>query len=219
VQVLARERRPPLLLAAVLCVPCWAYSVRAASVMHHGDGLLALFVMWAAMMAGMMIPPELPNVLQVARGTADAARFMAGSFAPWVLFSLGAATLQSRLTQAGLLDHEMALNHPVAGALLLGVAGFLQLSPLKRACLLRCRDLPQASGGAAFFCGIRSGALAVGSCGVLMLVLFVSGVMSLPAMLLLTLLLVLERVLPLHLRISDAAGLLLFASAAARLWT
>jgi predicted metal-binding membrane protein len=218
VVTLQRQQRLPLALAAAVCVPCWLYSLRAAQGMHHGDGLLALFVMWAVMMAGMMIPPELPNVLQVARGTRDAALFLSGSLAPWVLFSFCAAALQSRLTAAGLLDHEMALLHPLAAALLLGLAGFLQLSPLKRACLLRCRNLPAAAGTAALASGLRSGLVSVGSCGVLMLVLFVSGVMSLPAMILLTLLLVLERLLPLGWRLSDAAGVLLFACAAARLW-
>src|ERR1700759_1285649 len=115
---LRRQRLP--IVALALCVPCWAYSVRAASAMHHGDGVFALFVMWAVMMAGMMIPPELPNVRQVARGPRDAALFWSGSLAPWVLFSFCAAALQSWLTAAGLLDHQMALRHPLSAALLLG---------------------------------------------------------------------------------------------------
>src|SRR4051812_3146234 len=191
-----REQRLPFALALGLCLPCWAYSFRAAGAMHHGDGVWALFAMWAVMMVGMMIPPELPNLLLVARGGRDAALFLAGSLAPWVLFIVGAAALQARLFSAGLLNHEMALQHPVAGALLLCIAGVLQLSPLKRACLLRCRGLVSAEGAGALRTGLRSGLVSVGSCGVLMLVLFATGVMSLPAMALLTLLLVLERLVP-----------------------
>jgi predicted metal-binding membrane protein len=78
---------------------------------------------------------------------------------------------------------------------------------LKRRCLQGCREA--ASRG-----GLRAGLVSVGSCGLLMLVLFVTGVMSVPAMALLTALLVLERVLPPRSHISSfaGAGLLLFAA-------
>ena len=71
-------------------------------------------------------------------------------------------------------------------------------------------------GGAAVFAGLASGLVSIGSCGVLMLVLFVTGVMSVPAMAALTALLVLERVLPAWLPVSQVAGALLLSASALR---
>ncbi len=204
------EQRGLFVLLAALCVAGWGFSLRMATSMHHGAGIAALFVMWAAMMVGMMIPPEAPALLQLARArrsTLQAAASLTGFLLPWIAFSLAAAALQSALAAAGLLDHTMATtSSALAGALALA-AGLVQLSPLKRACLDRCRA-PLES-GPAFVGGLRSSALSLGSCGVLMLVLFATGVMSVPAMALLTLLLLLERWLPRSWPVSTFAGALL----------
>jgi predicted metal-binding membrane protein len=71
---------------------------------------------------------------------------------------------------------------------------------------LRCRRLPTPAAGPALTQGLLSGLVSVGSCGVLMLVLFVAGVMSAAAMVALTALLVLERVAPARLPVSGLAG-------------
>ncbi|MGZ6125142.1 MAG: copper chaperone, partial [Myxococcales bacterium] len=118
--------------------------------------------------------------------------------------------------EAGLIDHGMALVGRVAPAAVLAAAGLCQLSPLKRACLRRCRNAGKAA-RPALLSGVWSGLVSVGSCGVLMLVLFVTGVMSIPAMALLTALLVLERLLPPRLPVSTMAGIVLLGGAAWRL--
>ena len=68
------------------------------------------------------------------------------------------------------------------------LAGLVQLSPFKRACLDRCRapltDCMHPWRVA--LDGLRRGALSLGSCGLLMLVLSVAGVMSAFAMIALT---------------------------------
>ena len=206
------EQRGLFLLLLALCAVGWGFSLRMAASMHHGAGLAALFVMWAAMMVGMMVPPEAPALLQLARARRsplEAAASLAGFLLPWIGFSFAAAALQSSLAAAGLLDHAMAATSTTLAGALAIAAGVLQLSPIKQVCLDRCRAPLEE--GPAFVGGLRSSALSIGSCGVLMLVLFATGVMSVPAMVLLTLLLVLERWLPRSWPVSTVAGALLVA--------
>ncbi len=158
--------------------------------MHHA-GLMPLFLMWAAMMVGMMVPAEAPSLWKLARGR-GAAAFLAGFLLPWIAFSFAAALLQEALFVA---------------------AGALQLTPWKRACLERCREAP-ARGSVS--CGLRAGALSVVSCGVLMLVPLAAGGMSLLPMALLTALLLLERLAPLRWPVSSVSAVLFAASG---IWT
>lgn len=223
-----RERRVLVAALATASLVCWIWTARMAAQMagphghahhhHQAAGLLALFAMWAVMMAGMMIPPEVPTVLEVARARRErlgrsplpaAATFLSGYLLPWTLFSLAAAWLQLRLHALDLLGPDMATSSRGLSAAVLLAAGAIQLSPLKRACLERCRAPPSSGGGPAlesFAGGLRTSAISIASCGTLMLVLFVTGVMSLPWMALLTVLLVLERVAPRSLRISAVTG-------------
>jgi len=223
-----RDRRALLALLGGASVACWAWTARMAAPpegghLHvHGVGLLPLFVMWAVMMIGMMIPIEAPVVLELARvwrrrlgrsPLPGSAAFLGGYLLPWIAFSLGAAALQSRLQALGLMDHGMATSSRPLSAALLVAAGAVQLSPLKRACLDRCRapELVDAGGraGAAFAGGLRYSAIAMASCGLLMLVLFVTGVMNLAWMVLLTLLLLVEKVAPAGWPLPAAIGALL----------
>jgi predicted metal-binding membrane protein len=169
------------------------------------------------MMVAMMLPPEAPFLLRLARirrerlGRAplpDTGAFLAGFLAPWIAFSLGAAWLHARLQAAGLVDHGAAVNDRALAAGLLVVAGAVQLSPLKRACLERCRVSPPQAAAGSFGRGVRWSALSIASCGLLMLVPLVTG-MSLGWMVLLTLLLFAERVAPLQWKVSGFAGALL----------
>lgn len=211
---LSREQLALALAAVAASALCWAWALHAAGGMHHGASVWPLFAMWAVMMAGMMIPPELPNAIQL--GGARFVAFLAGYLAPWLAFSFAAAAAHAALHEAGLIDHGMALVGRAAPAAVLAAAGLSQLSPLKRACLRRCRRIGEAA-RPALFSGASSGLVSVGSCGVLMLVLFVTGVMSVPAMALLTALLVLERLLPPRLPVSAMAGIVLLGGAAWRL--
>ena len=211
---LSREQLALALAAVAASALCWAWSLHAAAAMHHGASVWPLFTMWAVMMAGMMIPPEVPNAIQLSGARFVA--FLGGYLAPWLAFSFAAAAAHAALHEAGLIDHGMALVGRAAPAAVLAAAGLCQLSPLKRACLRRCRDAGKAA-RPALLSGASSGLVSVGSCGVLMLVLFVTGVMSVAAMALLTALLVLERLLPPRLPVSAMAGIVLLGGAAWRL--
>jgi predicted metal-binding membrane protein len=107
-----------------------------------------------------------------------------------------------QLHAAGLLDHESGgLTNPWLAAALLVAVGALQFTPLKRAC--RERPLEGSING-----GLRAAAVSMASCGALMLVPFATGMGLLP-MVLVTALLVAERLAPRQWPVSSLAGALL----------
>ncbi len=168
--------------------------------------------MWAVMMVAMMVPSAAPTVLlygQVHRRSVDSGKppptagFLAGYLTCWTLFAFLAATLQLELQRRALASPiAMALTSREARAGLLIAAGLYQLSPLKDACLGRCRSpaqflaryyRPGASG--ALRLGLIHGTYCVGCCWLLMALLFVGGVMNLIWVAALTLLIAAEKLL------------------------
>jgi predicted metal-binding membrane protein len=185
----------------------WGWSLQIAEARHHGLPLWARLLMWTTMMVGMMIPPEAPTLVRLARAESSgrwravgsASALLGGYLAVWAVASAGLALLDARLGAWGLMTHEMASRSTPLNVAILVAAGLLQLSPWKSACLERCRSIPRelAQGGRApFGSGLRHGMASVSSCGVLMLVLLVVGAMNWVAMLVLTALLVAERLAP-----------------------
>ena len=161
-----------------------------------GPGVAALFAMWAAMMAAMMLPSAAPAIAlygglvrkHAERGSTLPAVgiFVAGYLLAWTAFSAAAALLQAALQHFMLLDGMMASSNEALSAALLAAAGLYQLTPLKDRCLSKCREpvaffmtrwRPGALG--ALGMGMSHGAYCVGCCAVLMLVLFAVGVMNL----------------------------------------
>ena len=187
---------------------------------------LAMFVMWVAMMAAMMVPASAPMIAMVAtigRNRRDRAApyaptavFVAGYLAVWSGFSALATLAQWALEQAGVLDATMAGASPVfVGAVLLS-AGLYQMTPLKARCLSQCRSplgfltMNWREGMAgAFGLGARHGAFCVGCCWALMLLLFAAGVMNVFAIAALTALVLAERLLPWGERLARAVGIAL----------
>jgi predicted metal-binding membrane protein len=157
---------------------------------------LMMFVMWAVMMAAMMIPSAAPMILLHAAilrkrndgqpsGGATCA-FAAGYLAVWIGFSALATGTQWGLEQAALLSPMMASTSPYLGAALLIAAGLYQMTNLKEVCLKHCRspihfisDHWRKGTGGAFRMGLDHGVYCVGCCWVLMALLFVGGVMNL----------------------------------------
>lgn len=182
-------------LAAVALL-AWAYLVHHAAMpmVYDGADFALLALMWVVMMAAMMLPSVAPAVLvhaEVSRRVAAASTarnvaFVAGYAVAWSAFALGAAALQLWLASLGLLSPDMRSASPLFGAALLAVAGAWQLTPMKEACLRRCRMPLQfvaehwrdGSTGALRM-GLWHGGYCVGCCGALMALLFVGGVMNL----------------------------------------
>jgi len=172
-----------------------------------------VFAMWSVMMAGMMLPSATPAVLifaRVARSGPQPERpvlraylFAAGYLAVWTAFSAAATAVQALLARLALVTPMMESASPYMAAAILAVAGAYQWSPAKRACLARCRTpvsfiverwRPGALG--AFRLGVAHGVYCVGCCWALMLLLFAGGVMSLAVIAALSLLVLLEKVVP-----------------------
>jgi predicted metal-binding membrane protein len=186
--------------------------------------LLAIWSMWAVMMAAMMLPSAMPMVLtfvNLSRAGGDIARgrsFVAAYLAVWFVFSAGATAAQWVLQFKGWVDPMILSTSSLLTAALLLIAGVYQFSPLKRMCLSRCRTpmgfllgewRPGVHG--AFVMGARHGLLCVGCCWALMALLFVGGVMNLAWVAALAIAVALEKLLPRGERLAAALGIVLIA--------
>jgi predicted metal-binding membrane protein len=188
--------------------------------------VVLLFVMWAVMMIAMMVPAAAPMVLTFAmvqrkrqeqdRATVPTAVFLLGYALVWTAYAAAAALAQWRLHEAGFLSAAMASTSTRLGGVLLVVAGVFQWTPLKQACLAKCRSplsfvmTEWREGGAgAFVMGMRHGAYCVACCWALMALLFVAGVMNLLWIAGLAIVVLAERVLPGGAAVSRIVGVLL----------
>lgn len=211
----------------------------ATRVSALSPGKLGLIVaMWWTMMIAMMAPSATPAILLYAavfrRATADSpvqprlaptGAFAAGYLIVWLAFSLAAAALQALLaTQGSLSATMMGSQSRWLSAAILGVAGFYELSRLKRSCLSKCRSpamfmsrnwRPGTSGAVRL--GVLHGAYCVGCCWALMALLFVGGVMDVVWIAALTLLVAAEKLIRVGPQLSQVIGFILVAWATATL--
>ena len=173
--------------------------------------LMAL--MWWIMMVGMMVPSAAPMILLFAMITRKQARdenpglrialFTAAYLLIWSAFSVAATLAQWALTEAALVSPMMVGTSRWLTIGLLLACGIYQLTPLKQACLGKCRSplsflmtkwLPGNLG--ALKMGLSHGAYCVGCCWLLMALLFVGGVMNLLWVALIAILVLGEKVMP-----------------------
>lgn len=226
-RVLGHQRLIVAAGVALLAALAWWFVVDGAGVagpmsMAEPPPFPALVLMWWVMMVAMMLPSATPAILLYARvremrnGDARISEtwvFLAGYAAVWLLFSLAAAGLQYLVTGA-----SMALDDPLAEAVVLIAAGLYQLSPLKSACLGQCRApvqfisrhwRPGAAGAVRL--GVLHGAYCVGCCWMLMALLFVGGVMNLWWVVALTLLVAIEKLVNGGQWLARATGVALIA--------
>lgn len=217
--VMARDMYGPMTGASAwMMTPAW-------DVRH----LLLLWAMWAVMMAGMMLPSAAPTVLLYAASQRLQSRrsavvhiyaLAAGYLAVWTLFSLGATALQRGFSALAVVSPMMMVTSPVAGALLLLLAGVYQLTPLKQSCLHACHSPLsfvvhhwRRGAGGAFQMGLRHGIYCLGCCWALMLLLFVGGVMNLAVIAALTVFVAFEKLSPFGVVGARVSGVLLIALA------
>lgn len=190
--------------------------------------VVLIFLMWAVMMVGMMLPGALPAILiyrrvvhahphaQPQTPVARTYAFAAGYLSVWTAFSVLATLLQWALSQAALLSPMMESTRPWLVSTLLIAAGLYQWTSLKRSCLTRCRSpldylgrhwRPGVAG--ALRMGAGHGLYCVGCCWVLMLLLFAGGVMSLACIGLIALLVLAEKLAPAGPAFGRGIGVLL----------
>jgi predicted metal-binding membrane protein len=177
-------------------------------------GTLGFYVTaWVVMMAAMMFPSIAPMVLAYARisprmhaahprhGTV--AVFIAGYLLAWVGFGLGAYALfvGVRAVAGPAFGWHQAGPYVAGGVIVL--AALYQLTPAKDACLRRCRspfafltDEWRDGRRGALVMGTLHGAWCVGCCWGLMAALFAVGVMSVGWMVLVSVLIAIEKLIP-----------------------
>jgi predicted metal-binding membrane protein len=184
-------------------------------------GAAVFLTAWIVMMAAMMLPAIVPMVVIFA--SAQARRERGVSVPTWIfvggymLVWLAAGILVYVLVEIGsdiatrLHPSNRAVWAPLALGTTLMAAGLYQFTPIKHVCLSHCRS-PLAFVAqhwrdghlGALRMGLVHGSYCLGCCWALFAILVAAGVMSLGWMLLLTLLVFIEKVLP-HGRLSSAA--------------
>ena len=247
-RLLQHERAALTVLLILIPLACWWWIVVMARDMYgpmtgasawmmtlrwDARHVLLLWAMWAAMMAGMMLPSASPLLLlygAAARryGGDTAARawrrtyaLAAGYITISGLFSAGATAVQRILSTLLIVSPKMTLTSRTATAVTLALAGLYQLTPLKRACLRACQSplsfmMYRWRWGSigAFRMGVDHGIYCVGCCWALMLLLFAGGVMNLSVIVALTGLVALEKLLPFDDAAARVSGAALIAAAA-----
>lgn len=186
--------------------------------------LSLVLLMWAVMMAAMMLPSVLPVMVVLIRigGSAQATSFIAGYLMAWGGFSLAATLLHWALLKAALVSPMMESVSAPFSAAVLGAAGLFQFTPLKHACLTRCRSpwgavLNPSGAAIAVRQGFHYGAFCVGCCWALMALLFVVGVMNLLWIAVIAAYVIAEKWAPGAEWFSRAVGALLCSAAVASL--
>ena len=189
-------RQPTLVVGAgllLVSVAAWAALLAMGNEMPMGAGLW--IGAWTVMMAAMMLPSTSPLVLLYARQSTAASSTLltAGYVAVWAGVGLAAYGIDMRLPDP---------SNRVVGAVLIG-AGLYQLTPLKTACLKRCRNPAdflvthwRRGRVGALRLGLEHGAYCVGCCWALMGVLIVAGSMSLAWVVAIALVVAGEKLLP-----------------------
>jgi predicted metal-binding membrane protein len=216
------ERAQLALLGALLALAVVAWLVTnermggmASTPGMELGGLGFYLTVWVVMMAAMMFPSVAPTVMMYdrlraghrARGKGAAsdatALFVAGYLCVWSAAGLAAYGLFELVR--GLDPAFLAWDEAgrwVTGGVIVAAAVY-QLTPLKEACLVKCRSPMMflaerwrhgRAGGLEL--GVRHGAWCLGCCWALMAALFAVGVMSLGWMALIAAFIAAEKLLP-----------------------
>ena len=188
-----------------------------------GLGTLGWFLgVWVVMMAAMMFPSVAPTVALYARMSGRSRLrpwvFTSGYLATWA--GAGVLAFLVGVAADSVVGDHLAwgqAGRPLAGATLV-VAALYELTPLKNACLGRCRSPLGALLGSwrdgwpgAFRMGARNGAWCVGCCWALMASLFALGAMSVTWMALVASIIAFEKLLPWRRTATYGTALLLLA--------
>ena len=178
----AAADRAALAATLGLAAACWVVSVWQMNGMSMGTGTLLgsfgfFIAVWVAMMAAMMLPGAAPAVLRRAQaGGVRAVPLFVGSYlAIWAL--------------AGVAVYAVDRPH---GTLVAGVvtvaAGIYEFTPLKQHYRRRCRETTGS--------GLGFGLCCAGSSAGLMAVLVALGVMSVTWMVVITIIVLAQKLLP-----------------------
>lgn len=208
----ALRRGRTLLIVGIVALAtlAWAWLVSGDAMSMAADFWLVL-AMWLVMMVAMMLPSAAPAILLYDRVRSDRGEpddiapswlFMLGYLGAWFGFSAAAALAQLALVRAGWIGAmDLRASAPAVAGAALFVAGAYQMTPWKNACLSSCRSPAQfltrfwrPGVWGALRLGLLHGAICIGCCWLLMILLFVGGVMNLAWVALLAALVAVEKV-------------------------
>ncbi|MGS0689331.1 DUF2182 domain-containing protein [Shewanella sp. 30m-9] len=218
-QSLTRQLHSPITWASIILLTglSWYYMLfdmtMVMSPHWHIYELTMVFTMWAVMMVGMMMPSATPMILLFAKISRTRQQrsaefvstnlFILGYLLLWCLYSLGITLVQWQLHRLALMTPMMQSSNDIASGILLIMIGLYQVTPFKQQCLHYCRSplnflMSQWQEGklGAVKMGMKHGQYCVGCCWLLMALLLVVGVMHIGWILALSILVLLEKVLP-----------------------
>jgi predicted metal-binding membrane protein len=182
----------------------------------------AFLLAWGVMMTAMMLPSAAPMIALYGTIRRNAARthqksipgllFALVYLGLWLAFGLP-VYLGSLIINAAAANTFIANLLPYALALVLGVAGIYQLSPLKQVCLRECRSPLgflmghwRSGYSGTLKLALLHGFYCLGCCWALMVVLVSAGAMALQWVLLIAVLVFAEKLLPLGKWVSFITG-------------
>ncbi len=182
--------------------------------------------MWLVMMIAMMLPSLTPVLWRYRKAALAAGANRPGElaglmgtsyFAVWTGFGLIAFLIGAALAQAALQFPSLGRLGPIAGALVVLIAGLAQASHWKARFLAACHGAPHASQThpdaiAAVGDGAVLGLRCCLSCLGPMAALTAGGLMDLHLMAVVTIALTAERLLPAETRVAEAIGALMAAA-------
>ena len=186
--------------------------------------LLITASLWIVMVSAMMLPTAIGMILVFAddgRGRTSLATpaFVLGYVLVWTGFALAAVALQWMLPRQGLFHPNMKVSSDVIGGCIFVAAGIYEWSPLKRHCLAECRNAREFLAShwrpgvvGALRVGLRHGVYCFGGYWALMLLLFAVGAMNLIWVAGLSLLVLLQKVMPHGEWIARASGIVMIAA-------
>lgn len=218
--ITAQLGMPDMRLGVLTRAPTGSMASRMGMSGSMSTGVSVFLASWTVMMVAMMVPSTLPlvrtfdrRVRMTGRSGGATALFLTGYLLLWsaagMLAYLAVQALQARFPDGS----ETAVR---MGSILLVVAGLYQLTPLKQACLSRCRSprsiavLPSGSRIPDYAQGLRagmwSGVHCLGSSWALMLVLLLVGMMNLVWMGVIAGVILVEKAMPGGLVTARAVG-------------
>jgi predicted metal-binding membrane protein len=223
-----RGRIALVALLVTLGALAWWWTAMRMDGMDNGPwtslGALGSFLaIWVVMMAAMMLPSVAPTValysrLIKTRSPVSPLVFTCGYLVTWTAAGAAAFAVAAGGVWAGgdVLSWSRA-GRWVAGATLLAAAAY-ELTPLKEACLAKCRSPLGFLLGAwrpgrrgAMRMGVAHGAWCVGCCWALMAALFALGLMSVVWMAFVAALIAFEKLVPHRLPATYATAVILLA--------
>jgi predicted metal-binding membrane protein len=243
-RLLKRDRTITAVGLAAIASLAWLYTIMVASMSGggiadtashmampqdqpwRGIDFLLMFAMWMVMMVAMMVPSAAPMVLVFANASRKRREaqepylhisLFAGAYlVVWAGFAAIATLANWALHRRGLLTSMMGSALPLWGAAILIAAGLYQFTPLKLACLNKCRSplaflMSEWREGrvGAFVMGLRHGVFCLLCCWALMVLLFVLGVMNLAWIALLAAFALIEKLATRGPWLSRASGVIL----------